>query len=195
LIGWILYIIITINDKFIDKYIYPKYNIMALPITPIQIALTFKDQRDNSITDLPNRPSFCDDEILGFQDPMRDLGYILQCDWIKTEDINEKDMSEPLPYFRAKTYSSTGGTIILMAISCKYDDLPDDGSFLVLITPEEFIIVAVVGAHPLVETSYMSYCNSDGSGPDLFDWKEDNPKILAQQLVTYYNAFISDEYH
>ncbi len=50
--------------------------------------------------------------------------------------------------------------------------------------------------HPMIETSYVSYDNSDGSGPDLFnDGDLYNSQILSNNLVKYYYEFLNDDYH
>jgi len=158
-------------------------------ITPELIALTFIDEPDNNITQISNRPHFVDDEIEKFNDVIDDLNEISQYNWIKTD---EKYDNKLLPFFHSVTYRADDYK--LMGVECKYNDSPDDAKFIALITPKYFIIIGVVGEHPMIETTYMSYANSDGSGPDIFD-KLDNPKKLAQNLIKYYHKFINDEYH
>lgn len=48
----------------------------------------------------------------------------------------------------------------------------------------------------MIETNFMNYENSDGSGPDLFNDSDlYDPKVLAENLLKYYHEFLNDDYH
>ncbi len=160
-----------------------------MDITPEQIALTFLEGLDTCVTYIPDRPCFCDSEINGFMDPISDLESILTYDWIKTNEITK---CESLPQFHSIRYSSNETQ--LTVISAQYDDLPDDAQFLVLTRPNDFVILGVVGSHPMIESSHFIYCNSDGSGPNILG-DMNNPQKLAHNLIFYYREFINNRYH
>jgi hypothetical protein len=88
--------------------------------------------------------------------------------------------------FHSVTFKSTKDEITLMARQCIYNDLPDDAQFLIAIWQNVKIIVGVVGEHPHVETPYVVYVNSDGSGPSIFEQSDlNNPKLLMKNLLKY----------
>lgn len=199
---------IKINDKCYetDRNGYIKVTIIPaliikhklFKLTPEEIALTFKNEPDAFITKIKNRPDFCDSEIFDFDDPLKEpsknLESLLTQKWNFVKEQNEL---YTLPEFFAITFESENKNIKFMAIECKYKSSPDDAQFLVVIRPYDFIIVSVIGSHPMVETSYMTYCNSDGSGPSLFDDDiKRNPNALIEKLIKYYTAFVvEDKYH
>lgn len=136
-------------------------------------------------------PSYCDREIKTFKDPIKNLESILNYKWVKTQELLSL---EPFSEYHSVTYECND--IKLIGIDCEYEE--EYNHFLILQSPHkiefEYIIVGVVIGHPIVETNYVSYDNSDGSGPDLFEDLND-PVILAKNLVYYYHEFLNDHYH
>jgi len=49
-------------------------------------------------------------------------------------------------------------------------------------------------SHPYVETDYMTYSNSDGSGPNIIE-DFDDPQSLIGNLIKYYGEFLNNEHH
>lgn len=132
-----------------------------------------------------NTPNYCDSEIKAYMNTLNlDISNL---DWVKVEEINEMD---EFSKFKSITYINNNNK--LSVIDCEYEDMY--GQFLILITDTEYVVVGIFEGHPLLETKYVSYGNSDGSGPDLFDDDLD-AKILANNLIRYYNEFLNDEYH
>lgn len=165
---------------------------MESKLTPESIALTFLNYPDGNITKIKGRPDYCDENI-----PKKyirsDLSFINNLRWT---EIEGKHCWYAKHAFRSTTYLSTKKSeeIKLMAISCTYKDLPNDAFFLVLIEPNYFIIVGVVGEHPMIESSTFTYVNSDGSGPKLFNEMND-PRKLAESLIKFYDDFSENRYH
>lgn len=163
-----------------------------IEITPENIALTFTfdDTFLGYLIKIDGRPSYTDCEILKFSNPIKDLKSILDYEWLKSETKYNKKLN-----FMSVTYQSTKDNIKLMAVK-SIDDDDDGGQILLLIRPNDFIIVSVIYGHPYIETPYFLYDNTDGSGPDMFNKTDmENPKILTQKLITYYNDFLADKYH
>lgn len=162
-----------------------------MSLTSREIALIYLNQKYIN----ENTPNYCDLEIKSYTNTLN-LDYISTLDWIKVEEIdNEDEFStfKSITYLSAfRTASLTAdGSISLTAIDCEYEDMY--GQFLILITDTEYVVVGVYEGHPFIETKHVIYENSDGSGPDLFDKIE--AKLLASNLIRYYNEFLNDEYH
>lgn len=138
--------------------------------------------------DLKDVPYYCDAEIKNFINFI-DLKDILNYNWAKTETVIEQNNLET---YKSVTYCYN--TINLTAIESEYD--MEYHQFLILKTPLYYVIVAVVYAHPIIQSSNLYYKNSDASGPDLFTDKDfDYPNLLTKHLIKYYQAFLNDEYH
>jgi hypothetical protein len=155
-------------------------------LTSREIALIYLNQKYIN----ENTPNYCDLEIKSYTNTLN-LDYILTIDWVKIEEINKED---EFSVFKSITFQSDDGNASLTAIDCEYEDMY--GQFLILITETEYVVVGVYEGHPFIETKHVIYDNSDGSGPDLFeDIKKIEPKLLASNLIRYYNEFLNDEYH
>lgn len=171
------------------------YQWKEINLSPMKIFATYIRRPDNDITQVNGQFDCCDDEVRKFEDPIDTLGTIKKLEWVLVEKKNEDGGSLG---FNSVTYKSSDASDILMAIECHYDDCPDDAQMLVYITEEFFVIVGINGSHPFVETPYVRYCNSDGSGPDIFEGtslEDPDPQRFASNLVKYYHGFIRDKYH
>jgi hypothetical protein len=78
-------------------------------------------------------------------------------------------------------------------ILAAYNNEDEDCQFISLFTPDYIVIVSVIMGHPGIETSYIVYSNSDGSGPDLIDGMD--AESLSTNLCQYYKEFLNDAYH
>ena len=59
-----------------------------------------------------------------------------------------------------------------------------------------FVIVGCTNSHPNVVTNEFSYCNSDGSGPNILkNYQEITLESLLQRVDKYYRAFCDNRYH
>lgn len=126
-------------------------------------------------------PYYCDADIKHFKNTI-DLDNLINYKWIKNQ-------TKVFNQYKSVTYKYND--LLLSGIECEDDDYHQ---FLIFICPQHYIIVGVIAAHPMIETSYVRYENSDGSGPDLFDHLND-PKVLVKNLIKYYHEFLNDEYH
>ena len=164
-----------------------------IDLSPKTLAMTFNDEVDAIMVPITNQFCCCDDEINKFTDPIK-LPNISNYQWTLFED--QTNVCDNTTYHFV-SYKS--GDTILMSINAKYTDLPDDAQMIVLITKDYFIITGVVGSHPFVETPYISYCNSDGSGPNILERRNDNvsehSKYIANNFLYYYHRFINDDFH
>jgi hypothetical protein len=164
-----------------------------------EIADNYRDIGARSyIVDLPNdkkedkRKQYCDKSVSNdkFEFPPAQF-----CTgWLKKSEENESNNEfDEETYYKCISYESNTG-YKLTAISCL------DGGLLILETPKDFCpkdfcIVACDG-HPYVETSYISYCNSDGSGPDMFnDEQMKDPDFLLARMKVRYREFLANRYH
>lgn len=60
---------------------------------------------------------------------------------------------------------------------------------------EKFIMIGTDYGHPFIETDKFSYCNSDGSGPNLELNKKISSHKILKQLKKYYIEFCKNKYH
>lgn len=157
-----------------------------MSLTSREIALIYLNQKCIN----ENTPNYCDVEIKSYTNTLN-LDYISNLDWVKIEEF---DNEEEFSLFKSITFQSADETVSLTAIDCEYEDMY--GQFLILITDSEYVVVGVYEGHPFIETKHVIYGNSDGSGPDLFDDIDKiDAKLLASNLIRYYNEFLNDEYH
>jgi len=143
----------------------------------------------------PNRQSFGDDEILNFKHQISDLNKIKKYNWFQIESIKESiivDDYNPL-VFELNKYKSNDNILIGIKITDSKETWRVD-EFIALFTLNDIVIIGVLSGHPRVETTTMTYDNSDGSGPHIID-DINNPVNLSNNLIKYYNAFLKDQYH
>lgn len=170
-----------------------------IDLSPRTLAMAYNDGPENYITNIEPRTWCADDDIISYSgsDPIgSDLEGIVNYEWEFVEQIRD---AESHTKYRSLTYKY--GDDVLIAVDAEYDDLPEDAQILCFITEDYFVIVEVVGRHPYIETPYLIYDNSDGSGPDILYNKDGhlfnnpNPKTIAKNLVKYYKSFMNNEYH
>lgn len=153
-----------------------------------------------NITKIKGRKEFCDDEIKGYKDPVAkkllNNKWRKQFDkWNKTEtNITKGSENSDIQKIKAVLFECDNNK--LMVIDAEYKELPDNICIFVLITDVLFVVVGVIGAHPMVETNNMTYGNSDGSGPEIIkdEYFEDGDEAL-DALIYWYFEFTADKYH
>jgi hypothetical protein len=165
-------------------------------LSPKTLAMTFNEEVDATMIPITTQFCCCDDEIVGFKDPIQ----LTEFGHHKWELLETKNETCDHTTYRFVSYKY--GNDILMAIKCEYPELPDDAEMLVYISKEYFMIVGVIGSHPFVETPYLSYCNSDGSGPNILEIRgaddsvfDKGPAYIAENLIYYYYRFTQNYYH
>jgi hypothetical protein len=159
-----------------------------LDLRPKTLALMFNNTSDVQMFELKTQKKYIDNEVRKFKDP---IILKLPSEW-KIVEKQYKKINKTT--YKSVAYKS--GSDLLMAIDCEYRHYQDDAQMLIYITKDYFVIVGVVSCHPFVETPYISYGNSDGSGPNILLYHKknvfNNPKYIAFNLEKYYNSFIKD---
>jgi hypothetical protein len=183
-------------NVFLDNQKYTSTNLVSfewnrIDLSPETLALKFNEGFDTQMFDLKTQKKYRDGKILKFKDPIR---LDLPSNW-KFIQKQYKKMDKTT--YKSITYQSS--TDLLTAIDCKYNDFDEDAQMLVYITKNYFVIVGVEGKHPFIQTPYINYSNSDGSGPDILLYHKkpvfDNPIHIVSNLIRYYNKFVRDWYH
>lgn len=169
------------------------YQWKGINLSPMKIFATFIRGSDTNITEIKGQFDCCDNEVNDFKDPISSLKHLEELEWVLIETKDEDGGSIG---YRSLTYQSSQN--ILIALVCGYNDCPGDAEALIYISEDYFVIVGNVGSHPFVETPFVRYCNSDGSGPDIFkktSLDDPNPKQFAKNLVKYYKDFLQNKWH
>jgi hypothetical protein len=61
---------------------------------------------------------------------------------------------------------------------------------------KNYVFVGCSGSHPFIITNAFSYCNSDGSGPDMYKELENSTHIKTLNVMAkYYDSFCDNRYH
>lgn len=150
-----------------------------------------------AITNLPTQFICSDSEVKGFDNPLKVLDLDVELKLYESKSIKRCDIEYEYVTFIGSNQE------LLFGINCNYKGCYNT-QFLVFICEDYYVIVGTVGEHPLVETPYLQYYNSDGSGPDILYENNDhilkgestNPNLLIGNIAKYYHSFaICDDYH
>jgi hypothetical protein len=121
----------------------------SLDFSPQILSSTFNDNPGEYFI-VKGQYHCCDDEVDAFNDPIDNLKDIIQYEWVFHEP-HRCDKYQSVTYIHDDD--------VLIAISCKYDELPEKVQMLVFISEDYFIIVGIACSHPFVVTPYLNYYN------------------------------------
>jgi len=151
----------------------------------------------------PNRKSFCDDEIMDYEDPNLKFK---EYNWDFIDNKYEKcSIQKEICKFTLITkfeftlnkFKFDDNVLIAVKITRLHDNSShdDNDEIIGLLTPNHVIIVSSLMGHPKIETNDMIYYNSDGSFFDELIEDINDPEGLTRNLFKYYKKFLNDEYH
>jgi len=125
------------------------------------------------------------------------------------------DAANAAARIRAWVHSTAPASIGLVLVSNLCIDGERDNEVLLATAGPQFVLVAVVGAHPMLVADRIVYENSDGSGPAMIRTEEyvqmmrrhgeeegaegptnvDDPAEVFKITEKYFKAFANDQFH